>query len=58
MLLIKKNYYFRIGRIKLNYHPREIGHKSSTLIKIFGRSAVTEGFAEQGSSPVQTAKKG
>jgi len=30
MLLIEKNYYFCVRRIKLNYYPRELGHKSST----------------------------
>ncbi len=56
MLLIEKNYYFCIGRIKMNYNPRELGHKSSTIKKIFGRSATATGLAKQGSSPVQTAK--
>ncbi len=55
MLLIEKNYYFCIGRIKMNYNPRELGHKSSTIKKIFGRSATATGLAKQGSSPVQTA---
>jgi len=56
MLLIEKNYYFCIGRIKMNYNPRELGHKSSTIKKIFGRSATATGLAKQGSSPVQTAE--
>ncbi|MBS9461056.1 hypothetical protein KIM67_01445 [Flagellimonas sp. 389] len=42
---------------KLSYQSLKIGHKSSTLMKIFGRSATSIGLAEQGSSPVQTASK-
>ncbi len=57
MLLIEKNYYFCIRRIKRNYYLRELVHKSSTLMKIFGRSATATGLVEQGSSPVQTASK-
>ena len=41
---------------KLDYNPRELGHKSSTLIKIFGSCTAMGGLTEQGYSPVQTAK--
>lgn len=47
---------FAQDEYKLNYHRLEIGHKSSTLKKIFGSCAAMVGLIEQGSSPVQTAK--